>query len=46
MFDTDQWKYISLVSDNQITYDFKFSRRIDATDFIIAVSDATSAVNN
>jgi len=46
MFDTDQWKYISLVSDHKRTYNFKFSRRNDATDFIIAVSDAASAVNN
>ena len=41
--DIDQWKYISLVANKCITYDFKFKTRSDVSDFIIAVSKATKS---
>ena len=40
--DPDQWKYLSLVTDNCHTYDFKFRSRADVTEFVIAISHACS----
>ena len=36
--DEDEWRYISLVTKDAQTYDFKFKTLKDATDFIQIVS--------
>ena len=43
--DVDEWKYLSLVTDNASTYDFKFSQRVDAVDLIVAVSESVAPIN-
>lgn len=44
--DPDQWKYISLVAEKCQTYEFKFFSRADAAEFVIAVSQACSLLQD
>ena len=41
--DVDEWKYVSLVTKEHTSHDFKFYKRSDTIDFIIHVSKACIA---
>ena len=43
--DVNEWKYASLVTKTSETYDFAFASRQMTTDFIVAISKATSPQN-
>ena len=43
--DMDTWKYISLFTNQNITYDFRIRMRSSVIDFIVAVSNATMTLN-
>ena len=36
--DVDEWKYVSLVTKENTTHDFKFTERAASIDFIVSVS--------
>ena len=43
--DLDEWQYVSLVDDQNISYDFKIKTRKESIDFIIAISHAAMMIN-
>lgn len=43
--DEDEWRYISLVTKDAATYDFKFAKLKDATEFIMTVSSTIQRLN-
>ena len=42
--DLDQWKYVSLMAKPGQTYDFKFEKRDDVCEFIVAISQACTLI--
>lgn len=43
--DEDEWKYVTLFTKDNITYDFRIRLRNDVINFIIAVSNSAMGLN-
>ena len=43
--DVEEWKYISIFSNDNVSYDFRIRNREQAIDFIVALSDAAINLN-
>ena len=43
--DVETWQYISIFSNDNVTYDFKIEDRTKAKQFVVALSDAAKNMN-
>ena len=44
--DVEEWKYISIFTNENVTYDFRIRERNDVINFIVALSDSTLSLNS
>ena len=43
--DIETWKYISIYTNESLTYDFRISNRQEAIAFIVAISECARIIN-